>query len=78
MVTGAKIIHRYTRADAITEGVLVDADTAEAGICASAGFRVLLPSPGQRGPTPSNGTRTPKPISRRVPVKAKPGACGTS
>ena len=40
MFTGAKIIHRYTRADAITDGVLVDADTAEAGICASAGFTV--------------------------------------
>ena len=40
MFTGAKIIHKYTRADAITDGVLVDADTAEAGICASAGFTV--------------------------------------
>ena len=40
MFGGAKIIHRYTRVDAITDGVLVDADTAEAGICASAGFTV--------------------------------------
>ena len=40
MVTGAKIIHRYTRADAITDGVLVDADSIEDGICASGGFTV--------------------------------------
>ena len=40
MFENAEIIHRYTRANAITDGVLVDADTVEAGICASAGFTV--------------------------------------
>ena len=40
MFAGVKIIHRHTRADAIADGVLVDADTVEAGICASAGFSV--------------------------------------
>ena len=44
MFTDTKIIHRYTRADAITDGVLVDADSIEAGICASAGFRVPVAS----------------------------------
>ena len=40
MFEDAEIIHRYTRADAIADGVLVDADSIEDGICASAGFRV--------------------------------------
>ena len=40
MFTGTKVIHKYTRADAITDGVLVDADSIEAGICASGGFSV--------------------------------------
>ena len=40
MFTGANIIHKYTRVDAIADGVLVDADSIEDGICASAGFRV--------------------------------------
>ena len=38
MFENAEIIHRYTRADAIADGVLVAADTVEDGICASAGF----------------------------------------
>lgn len=40
MFENAEIIHQYTRADAITDGVLVDADSVEAGICGSAGFTV--------------------------------------
>ena len=45
MFDDAKIIHRYTRADAIADGVLVDADSIEAGICASGGFRVPVAFP---------------------------------
>lgn len=40
MFENTEIIHRYTRADAIADGVLVDAGTIEDGICASAGFKV--------------------------------------
>jgi hypothetical protein len=40
MFENAEIIHRYTRADATADGALIDADTIEAGICASAGFTV--------------------------------------
>ena len=40
MFENAEIIHRYTRANAIADGVLVAADSVEAGICASAGFTV--------------------------------------
>ena len=40
MFDDTKIIHRYTRAYAIADGVLVNADSIESGICASGGFTV--------------------------------------
>ena len=42
MFDNAEVIHTYTRAAALADGVLIEADTVETGICHSAGFRLPI------------------------------------